>query len=371
MAVNTKIYILRQHLLLFLFGVVAALQPAIAQRGGPAPVITDKVDYVDFADRIEAVGTLYPKERVDLSVNVADRVTGVYFQDGERVRRGQTLLVQAQTEQLAEIEGAEATVREAQKVVDRMAPLVEEGVVSGLEFDQAQRDLQVAQSTLVSVQARQKNRILVAPFSGILGFRQVSSGAFLAPGDPVATLVDDSQMFLDLAIPDIWLANITPGLEVSAVSPSLPNDLFEGKLVSIDNEIDPETRSLRVRALVPNPDQKLKAGLFMSVTLLAKPRQTLSVTESAIEPLGSKSFVYLAEKRGEQVFAKRVEVEIGARFDGRVEILAGLSEGDTIISEGLIGVRDGRPVRVQASNSSGDAPLISLAPDGNKTLRIQ
>lgn len=339
------------------------LSPAAAQRGGPAPVVTEPVQYVDFSDRIEAVGTLFPKERVQLSVNVADRVTGVYFEDGERVNAGQTLLVQAQVEQLAEIEGAEATVREARNVVERMAPLVEEGVVSGLQYDEAKRNLQVALSDLTSVQARQKNRVLVAPFSGVLGFRQVSVGAFLSPGDEVATLVDDSEMFLDLSIPDLWLANVYPGLEIEAISPSLPGEKFVGKLVSIDNQIDPVTRSLRVRALVPNDERVLKPGLFMSVTLFAKPRSALSVPESAIEPLGSKSFVYVAEKRNNEWVALRTEVRLGARFDGRVEILGGLTDDQMVITEGLIRVRDGGTIAPQANALGGDQPLVSSSPD--------
>lgn len=354
-----------------LFLLLAAMTAADAQRGGPAPVTVDEVRFVEFSERIEAVGTLFPKERVELSANVSDRVTGVYFEDGERVRKGQTLLVQAQIEQLAEIEGAEATVREAQNVVDRMAGLVEEGVVSGLQYDEAKRNLQVAQSNLTSVQARQKNRVLIAPFSGVLGFRQVSVGAFLNPGDPVATLVDDTAMFLDLSIPDLWLANIYPGLMVSAVTPSLPGQTFNGELVSVDNLIDPATRSLRVRALVPNPDQKLKSGLFMSVTLFAQPREALSVTESAIEPLGSKSFVYVAEKKGSETYANRVEVTVGARYNGRVEIIDGLSDGQLVISEGLIRVRDGRQVKIQASATAGGDPLISVGPTGQTSSRSQ
>ena len=216
-----------------------------------------------------------------------------------------------------------------------------------------------------------KNRVLVAPFSGVLGFRQVSVGAFLNPGDAVATLVDDTEMFLDLSIPDLWLSNIYPGLTVSAVSPSLPGQTFNGELVSVDNLIDPATRSLRVRALVPNPDQKLKSGLFMSVTLFAQPRQALSVTVSAVEPLGSKSFVYVADKEGSETYAKRVEVKVGSRYGGRVEILDGLSEGQFVISEGLIRVRDGRQVRIQSSATSGSAPLVSVAPNGTSTSRAQ
>lgn len=368
----------RRNIMTLIRGIFAALAAVLittpiaqAQRGGPSPVIIEPVELTAFSDRIEAVGTLFPKERVELSVNVSDRVTGVYFEDGERVRRGQTLLVQAQVEQLAEIEAAEATVREAKNVVDRMAPLVDEGVVSGLQFDEANRDFQVAQSNLTSVQARQKDRVLVAPFSGILGFRQVSTGAFLNPGDPVATLIDDSELFLDLAIPDTFLSNIYPGLTVSATSRSLPGEEFNGELVSLDNQIDPATRSLRVRALVPNPDLKLIPGLYLNVTLYTSPREALSVAEGAIEPLGSKSFVYIAEHRGDETYARRVEVTIGSRLDGRAEILSGLQEGQFVITEGLIRVRDGAAIAPQISAITGGEELISSSPSDTSVLRVQ
>lgn len=312
----------------------------------PAPVIAETPQLSEISDDIEGIGTLAPKERVALTVNAADRVTAVYFEDGQRVRRGQTLLAQAQREQLAAIEGAEATVREAESVVQRMQSLVADGVVSGLEFDQAKRDLQVAVSELTSVQTRQRNRILMAPFDGVLGFRQVSVGAYLSPGDPVATLVDDSEMYVDFFVPDTALASIRSGLDVHATTSSLPGDVFEGTLVSTDNEIDPSTRSLRVRASLPNVDRKLRAGLFMNVTILSAPRQGLTVPEGAIEPLGSKSYVYVATEQAGTTLARKSEVTLGSRFDGRVELVSGVAEDDLIIIEGLIGVRDGGPINI-------------------------
>ncbi|MEO0883353.1 MAG: efflux RND transporter periplasmic adaptor subunit [Pseudomonadota bacterium] len=323
-----------------------------------APVIAERPLLVDIADNIEGIGTLAPKERVELTVNASDRVTAVYFEDGQRVKRGQTLLAQAQREQLAAIEGAEATVREAESVVHRMASLVADGVVSGLEFDQAKRNLEVARSELTSVQALQRNRILVAPFDGALGFRQVSVGAYLSPGDPVATLVDDSEMYVDFFVPDISLASIEPGLMVSATTASLPGEVFEGTLASIDNQIDPSTRSLRVRATLPNVDMKLRAGLFMNVIILAAPREAMSLPESAIEALGSRSFIYVVDRSGGGTVARREEVTLGSRFSGRVEILSGILKTDEVIVEGLIGVRDGGNINVKSNASlsvSGDA----------------
>lgn len=334
---------------------------AAAQGGGPASVIVAPVVEQSFSERVEAIGTLAPKERVELSVNVADRVTGVYFEDGQRVEKGQTLLTQAQREQLAAIEGAEATAREAFRIVERMRPLVEDGVVSALEFDEAKRNYQVAQSQLTSVQSRQRDRVLVAPFSGVLGFRQVSVGAYLNPGMPVATLIDDSEMLLDLAIPASFLSSIAPGVEISATTNAYPGESFTGSLISVNNEIDPVTRSLRVRAVLPNPDLKLKPGLSMSVTLYTSPHVGLAVPEGAIEPIGSKSFVYAIERGTQGPVARRREVTLGIRTRGTVEIISGLEAGEQVVSEGLIRVRDGAQVKIEENLFPSTSEAVSVA----------
>lgn len=330
---------------------------AWAQFGGPASVFTERVEPRDFSDRVEAIGSLAPNERVDLTVNASDRVTGVYFEDGERVRKGQTLLTQAQGDQRAAIESAEATLKEAQNVVERMRPLVEEGAVSRLQFDESKRNVAVAEAALTSVQIRQRERILVAPFAGLLGFREVSAGSYLTPGDRVTTLIDDSVMMLELPVPASFLSSVGKGLEISATTSSVPGKKFTGTLVSLDNEIDPVTRSLRVRAELPNPERVLKPGMFMSVTLFTSPRTSLAVPEEAIQPLGSKSYVYIVEDTGEGKIAKRREVRPGSRQNGMVEITSGLSEGDEIITEGIIGVREGAPVIVRSKSllTSGGA----------------
>ena len=334
---------------------------ASAQGGGPASVFVAPVTEQAFSERVEAIGTLAPKERVELSVNVADRVTGVYFEDGQRVEKGQTLLTQAQREQLAAIEGAEATAREAFRIVERMRPLVEDGVVSELEFDEAKRNYQVAQSELASVQSRQRDRVLVAPFSGVLGFRQVSVGAYLNPGTPVATLIDDSEMLLDLAIPASFLSSVAPGVEISATTNAFPGETFEGSLISVNNEIDPVTRSLRVRAVLPNPDRRLKPGLSMSVTLFTSPHTGLAVPEGAIEPIGSKSFVYAVERTPEGPVARRREVTLGIRTRGTVEIVSGLQPGDQVVSEGLIRIRAGAPVTIEENLFPSTGEAVSVA----------
>lgn len=330
-----------------LAGLILLAAPAAAQRGGPASVFAETVEPRDFAMRIEALGTLEPNERVDLTLTAADRVTAIYFDDGDRVEAGKTLLSLAQREQAALVEAAEATLEEARRQMDRISRLAAEQAVSQSELDQARRNLDSARANLRAVQSRQRDRVLVAPFDGVLGFRRVSVGSYVSPGTVVATLIDDSEMNLDFAVPSTFLRVIRPGSEIEAVTDDLPGEVFSGTVASIDNSIDPVTRAVRVRATLPNPDRILKAGMFMQVTLIADPRTAPSIPEEAVESVGPDTYVYVIESQGDSRVARRRGVEIGARQNGYVEVVSGLDPGETVITEGLIRVREGGPVVVR------------------------
>jgi len=329
---------------------VMAGLPAEAQRGpgGPASVFAGPVQEAEFSMRIEALGTLEARERVDLTLNVADRVTAIYFDDGDRVVKGKTLLSLAQGEQAALVDAAEATANEARQRYERTKQLVDARTVSQSVLDEAERDLNAANAQLRAVQSRQKDRVLVAPFDGVLGFRLVSVGSYVRAGDVVAELLDDSEMKLDFSVPSIFLRSVKKGTEVRVETDDLPGMVFEGEVDTVGASIDPVTRAIRVRAILPNPDRLLKPGMFMKVTLLAEPRRSLAIPEESIEPIGPNSFVYVAVEKGGQLIAERRKVEIGLRQNGRVEVVSGLEAGETIITDGLIRVRDGAPVKVES-----------------------
>jgi membrane fusion protein, multidrug efflux system len=322
-------------------------QAASAQRGGPASVFAEEVAPFSFATEVEALGTLEPNERVELTLNAADRVTAIYFDDGERVRKGKTLLSLAQREQVALVEAAEADADEARRQLERVTRLAEQNAVSQSELDEARRAFNAANAQLRAVQSRQKDRVLVAPFDGVLGFRQVSVGSFLRPGDVVAVLIDDSEMNLDFQVPSIFLRVLRPGSQIKATTDDFPGEVFTGTVAVVDNAIDPVTRAVRVRAIIPNEERRLKAGMFMQVTLRADPRTSLAVPEEAIEPVGPLSYVYVIDTSQTPAVANRREVELGTRADGMVEVRSGVAAGDLLVTEGLIRVRDGAQVVIR------------------------
>ncbi len=344
-----------------MLGLVAALLlsgHAHAQRG-PATVFADRVEVRPFANRIEALGTLEPREEVDLTLSTGDVVREIYFDDGERVTQGKTLLTLAQREQIALVEAAEANEEEARRQLARIERLAADDAVSQSELDEARRNMQNATAQRRAVQSRLADRILVAPFDGVLGFRQVSVGAYVRPGDVVARLIDDSEMRLEFSVPSIFLSQLEPGLPIDARTDDLPGQTFEGTLTSIDNAIDPVSRSVRVRATLPNPDRVLKAGMFMKVELKADAREALSVPEEAILPRGPRFYVFVIEPENGTLIAHQREVELGLRHDGYVEVRNGLDAGDRIVTEGLIRIRDGSEVTI------ADESLLSPSAGGS------
>ncbi|MBY9065799.1 efflux RND transporter periplasmic adaptor subunit [Hyphomonas sp. WL0036] len=342
------------------------------QAGGPPPssVFVEPIREQTFSSRVEAIGTLEPNERADLTLTATDRVTAIFFEDGDRVKKGKTLLSLAQREQVALVESAEADLAQANIDLTRIQPLAEQGAVSASELDVARRNVNTAAAQLRAVQSRQNDRVLIAPFDGVLGFRRVSVGSLVRPGDVVATLIDDSVMRLEFAVPSTYLRVLRPGLEIQASTSDLPGQTFTGTVDSIDNAIDPVTRSVRVRAKVPNPAGILTSGMYMSVNLMAEPRRALAIPEVALQPRGPETFVWVADTSGAAPVARRVKIEPGLRHEGRVEVVSGLEPGQLIISEGTMRLREGAVVKIEdkailqpgstkASSSAAGGPVVN------------
>ncbi len=343
---------------IFILTIVVLLNslPAKAQRAGgkrpPPSVFVTKVIEHPFSLHIEALGTLEPNERVELTLNAADRITALFFEDGQRVDKGKTLLSLAQREQVALVQAAEATTEEAKQQFERIQRLAEKEAVSASELDQARRNLSNASAQLRAVQSRQKDRVLVAPFSGVLGFRQVSVGSYIRPGDVVTTLIDDSKMKLEFTVPSTFLRSLNVGLKIDAATDDLPGEIFTGELTSLDNSIDPVSRSIRARATIENTDLILKAGMFMQVSLYANNRTSLAIPQEAIVSIGPDSFVFIINADGN---AERKQIQIGTRDFRYVEIISGLDLGETVITEGLTRVRNGSAVQIAQQSTLSSA----------------
>jgi len=325
-----------------------------AEAPKPVPVIAAEVRSDRFVDRVEALGTLKANESVSVTANVTETVSAIYFDDGQRVEQGQVLAEMTNAEEHALLEEGRVRVAEAERQWERVKSLASQRSASESLLDARRRDLDTARALLVAIESRLADRLVKAPFAGVLGLRNISPGALVQPGALITTLDDDAVMKLDFAVPSVFLTSLAPGLRIAAKAKAYGDRVIEGEIRSIDSRVDPVTRSIQVRALVPNPDRTLRPGVLVQVELLRNPREGLLVPESALLHQGRDHFVL---RIGEENKDERRQVRIGARRPGEVEIVEGLATGDKVITHGSDKVRPGQAVRIQGID------------DGTKTLR--
>lgn len=318
------------------------------------PVIVTGVKVKDFADEIEALGTLKAKESVDLSSAVTEIITKISFEDNQRVKKGDILLEMDTAEEMAELVEQDSVIAEAQRQVDRLTPLVSRGAASASALDENRRDLDGAKARATAIQSRINQRILKAPFDGVLGLRNISVGALAQPGVLVTTIDDDSVMKLDFSVPEIFLSTLKSGVMIEAETEAYPGKIFEGRIAHVDSRVDPITRSIEARALLNNDDGLLKPGLLMQVELQKDPRQALLIPEEALVANGPDNFVFVVTESDGKTSAERRKVGLGTRQYGEAEIVSGLSEGEIIVTHGTLRVRPGAPLSITGVERNGE-----------------
>ncbi len=343
-----------------LFGSLMMLVPPLmAQTTKAVDVIVQAVTSQPLESRIEALGTLRANESIRLTSNVTKTVTNINFDDGQRVKKGQVLVEMTNAEERALLDEARFNMEEARKQMERVRSLVETRAASQSLLDQRMREYESAHARYLAIDARLQDLHLDAPFSGVVGLRNISVGALVSPGDLITTINDDSRMKLDFTVPAIYLRSLQVDLPIMAKSRALGDKIFEGKIYSIDNQIDPVTRAITVRALLPNDDRELKQGMLMSINLYANKREALVISEAALVPLGSDNFVFVVQPQGETLTVERRQVTIGQRLRGFVEILNGLEADEKVVTHGLQKIRAGTLINITAEET-GEESLSEL-----------
>jgi membrane fusion protein (multidrug efflux system) len=321
-----------------------------SRTAGETPVAVEKIGTRHFADRIQGIGTVSANESVTITSTVSELVTEVLFQDGALVKQGDVLVRLKSAEQSAQLEEARISLAEQTRQFDRVKALREKDMVAEQEFDTAQSNLDAANARFQAAQARLKDRVITAPFEGVLGIRRVSPGTLVSPGSVITTLDDLGVVKVDFTVPETLLAELAVGQSIEARGAAWPDERFQGKVASIDSRVDPTTRAVTVQARVPNPDRRLRTGMLLTVELASRPRDAVAVPEKALLAYADKQYVFVLQD--DQTVAQR-GVKLGEREAGWVEVEDGLKEGDTIVVDGIMDLRDGAHVRV--SDSAGGA----------------
>ena len=266
--------------------------------------------------------------------------------DGEQVERGRLLIRLEDAEEQALLRAAQAITDERRNASGRASQLQQRNLAARADVEDTQSRLRQAQADAQALEARLENYRVHAPFSGRVGFRNVSVGTLVTPGMELVTLDKLDVMKLDFTVPEVFLGRLSAGLNLSATTAAYPDDVFRGEISSIGTRIDPVSRSVNVRAELANPDLKLRPGMLMEVIVQQRVRDALVLPEAAIQPSGNRHFVMVIQQQEEAPRLERREVAIGERRSGEVEVLEGISEGDLVVIHGLQLAREGQEVRL-------------------------
>ncbi|MEX2642920.1 MAG: efflux RND transporter periplasmic adaptor subunit [Acetobacterales bacterium] len=320
----------------------AAEPQARADRPATAVEVTQAATETVIED-IRAVGTLRPDESVVIAPEISGRIAAIRFREGEAVKAGD-VLVQLDSDILqAEVAKARSDVTLTAANRERADTLARQGTGTLRARDEAQAAHAVAQSELILAEARLRKATITAPLSGTVGLRSVSAGAYVTPGERIVELAAIDPLKVDFRVPELDVASLRTGQTILITADAVPDRTVEGKVYAIDPVVDIDGRAIRLRATVPNPDNRLSAGFFVRIRIVVDRRENaVVVPESAVFPLFGKTLVYrIVDGR-----AKETEVVLGQRLTGRVEVREGLSPGDTVVTAGQQRLRDGATVEI-------------------------
>ncbi len=325
----------------------------------PVPVTTALATNETFTETLEALGTAKANEAVMVTPTLEERVVNILFEDGDSVRKGQILVKLDDSEARYQLQEAKATLREQQKQYDRVRKLAKTNSTSRSRLDEEQSLLEIAEARVALLQARLRDYTIRAPFAGVLGIRQISNGAVVDSDTVITTLDDITIIKLDFTVPETYLGVLRNEMGVAAQSPAYPDRKFNGTVTAISSRVDPETRTLTVRAKIPNSNRLLKPGMLLTVNLIKDRSRALIIPEEAV--VLNKDKKYALVVKADNTVEKR-EIVTGRRSPGKVEVISGLNPGQQVIIKGLTRVRPGIAVNVVETRK----PVhLSVSPAGS------
>jgi membrane fusion protein (multidrug efflux system) len=325
--------------------------------GGPTQVTATVVQQRAFTDALEVLGVAKGRQSVTLTAATTQLVDKVRFKDGQSVRKGAVLIELKNTEQDAGLAQAEAQLNAAQHIYQRYETLAQQGWASKSQLDQYEGAYKSAVANVNAAKARQADRLILAPFAGVVGLSDVAPGALVNPGAPIVTLDDVSTIRVDFQVPEQYLSMIRAGQPIDGAVDAYDGQKIRGRIAQLDSRVDERTRSITARAEFPNPGARLKPGMLIRVSISRGQRTALAVPESAVSVQGDSAFVFMIRAQGPRTVAEQRPIVTGLRQDDVVEVLDGVQPGDRIVADGLNRLQPGQPVRVTGAPGGHGGPL--------------
>lgn len=331
----------------------------------PTVVATSAVVSQQWEKTLNAVGSLESVQGVMITADIPGRVTEIMFTAGAEVKKGDVLLKQDISSELAQLRAAEANAALAKANLDRTTELLKKRVVSKSQFDSADAQHKAAVAEADNIRTSIDKKTIKAPFDGRLGIRLINVGKDLGIGEPIVSLQAVDPIYVNFYLPQQDLPKFELGLEVRLVSDAVPDKVFSGKVTAINPEIDPATRSLQIQASLENKDHTLLPGMFANVEIVLPEIENVlavPVTAVAYATYGDSVFVVKKESKEEggeaSLVARQQFVRLGRARGDFVVIEAGVNVGDEVISAGAFKLKNGAPIAI----NNDVKPEFSLDP---------
>ena len=312
--------------------------------GGDLSVEAQLVRPQLLRNTIFTTGTLLANEEVELRSEISGRVTGVFFEEGKRVKQGELLLKIFDRELRAQLKRKEVEEKQASDEEQRKRKLLEIQVISQEEYDKALNALQMIQADREAIESQLAETEIMAPFDGVVGLRYVSEGGYVTPSVLIATMQDTDPMKVEFSVPEKYAGQLKNGTEISVRIGDSQQE-YKGVIYAVESKIDFETRTMKARAKIPNPGDNLIPGSFAKVEImLAELPDAIVIPSEAVIPEISGEKVYICENGK----ARSVPVTTGIRTERGIQIVRGLNPDDTLIVTGLLQLVDGKGIQIKA-----------------------
>lgn len=300
----------------------------------------------DFTNNLEVTGTLEANETVELHSEVPGLITSINFKEGTQVAKGSLLIKINDRDIQAQLQEALTKQRLSATNENRSRQLLEKGAISQEEYDTSLADLQSLKAQTQLIRAQLAKTAIYAPFSGKIGLRSVSVGEYLTPATPIANLSSINPLKVSFSVPERYMGQVKLNSEISFTTDGF-NKMFAGRIFAIEPGINTQTRTLQIKALVPNVNDELRPGSFARIKLaLSTVKNVLIIPNQAIVPVLKGKTVYIS-KNGK---AQQVNVEAGTRTAEYIVITSGLNIGDTVLTTGAMALKPAAPVKVTVLN---------------------
>jgi len=342
------------------------IQTAIAQGAAfqppPEAVTTIVAGQERWPSTLNAIGTMAAVRGVTVSADLAGIVEEILFESGESVREGQVLVVLDTRQEQAQMAAAEAQRVLARLNFNRMQDLLDQKVVSKAEYDSATAESRQADARVGEIRAAIERKTIRAPFSGILGIRQVNKGQYLAGGDPVVPLQSLNPIYVNFGVPQQALGQVQVGRAVRVTTEQIGNAGFDGRVSAIDSVVDQTTRNIQVQATLANPSGVLRPGMFVQTAMpLGAEQRVVALPASAISyaPYGDSVFVVadLKDEKGHTYRGVRQQfVKLGPARGDQIAVVSGVSPGDEVVTSGVFKLRNGAAVQINNTVKPGNNP---------------